>query len=186
MNLFTAQKTTIQNLFALTRHPHKDNRGFLSRIFCSKELEPFGWDTPIAQINHTNTEKSGTIRGLHFQYAPHAEMKLITCIRGKIWDVAVDLRPDSPTFLQYHGVILSAKNHISFLIPQGFAHGFQTLTDNAELLYCHSKPYDKKAEGGLNPNDPSLSIKWPTAVTEISARDKAHTFLNDDFHGVQL
>jgi len=149
-------------------------------------LEPFGWTQPIAQINHTNTIKKGTIRGLHFQYEPHAEMKLVTCIKGKVWDLAVDLRPDSKTYLQYRGITLSPENHISFLIPRGFAHGFQTLADNSELLYCHSKSYNKNAESGLNPQDPVLSINWPVTVTEISARDKTHPLLTTDFQGVQL
>lgn len=186
MKSFTANKTKIRDLIELKCQPCEDNRGFLKRIFCAEELASFGWNTSIAQINHTNTTKKGTIRGLHFQYPPYSEMKLVTCIKGKIWDVAIDLRPDSPTFLQYHGVTLSSENNVSFLIPQGFAHGFQTLADNSELIYCHSASYNTKAEGGLNPHDPILSIHWPLPVTGISARDKAHSFLSSDFQGVRI
>ena len=136
-------------------------------------LADFGGDGKIAQINHTLTQAAGTIRGLHFQQAPHDEAKFVSCLSGAVFDVAVDLRPDSPTYLQWHGEVLSADNGRSMMIPGGFAHGFQTLTEDCELIYLHDKPYAPEAEGGLNPLDPRLAIDWPLPVSQMSPRDKA-------------
>lgn len=163
-----------------------DQRGFLARIFCAEELAAAGWTKPIAQINYSYTAKRGTVRGLHFQYPPHVEMKLVSCLRGEVWDVAVDLRSGSPTFLRWHAERLSAENGCALLIPEGFAHGFQALTDDVELLYCHSQPYAAHAEGGLNPTDPRLAIPWPLAVRHLSARDQAHPLIDADFRGITL
>ncbi len=123
---------------------------------------------------------------MHFQYPPHAEDKLVGCVRGEVFDVAVDLRANSPTFLSWYGEILSAENSRSLMIPQGFAHGFQTLTDDCELIYLHSKPYVPSAEGALNARDPRLAITWPLLVTDISARDSSHPNLAHDFKGVSI
>ncbi len=167
-------------LFGLKRVQRQrlgDSRGFLSRLFCADELAAAGWDQPIAQINHTLTAKRGTVRGLHFQRAPQAEIKLVSCLRGAVFDVAVDVRPGSATFLQWHGERLSADNGCALLIPAGFAHGFQALSDDVELLYCHSAPYVAAAEAGLNPQDPRLALAWPLAITELSARDAGHAML---------
>ena len=141
---------------------------------------------PIAQINHTHTKRSGTVRGLHYQKSPYSEMKLVSCLRGAVWDVAVDIRSGSPTFLQWFAQNLSADNGYALLIPQGFAHGFQALTDDVELMYCHSAAYANGYEAGLNPLDPRLAVKWPLAVTEMSARDGAHASLTDAFQGEDL
>lgn len=161
-----------------------DARGFLARLFCAEELESAGWTRPIAQINQTVTARCGTVRGLHFQHPPHAEMKLVSCLRGEVWDVAVDIRTGSNTFLRWHAERLSAENGHALLIPEGFAHGLQTLTDDVELLYCHSAAYNADAEAGLNPNDARLAIGWPLPITELSARDAQHPVLNDRFVGV--
>jgi dTDP-4-dehydrorhamnose 3,5-epimerase len=161
-----------------------DDRGFLSRIFCAQELAPSGWDKPIAQINHTYTCTKGTVRGLHFQHQPYCEMKLVSVIRGEIWDVAVDLRKGSATFLQWHAEVLSAENGRAILIPEGFAHGFQSLTDDVELLYCHSVAYNPLAECGLHPSDTRLAIKWPLTISEISERDQNHSLIDRDFSGI--
>lgn len=163
-----------------------DHRGFLARLFCSDDLAEAGWLKPIAQINHTCTIQQGTVRGMHYQHPPYAEMKLVSCIRGEVWDVVVDLRAGSPTFLKWHGERLSAENGRALLIPEGFAHGFQALTDGAELLYCHSSTYAAEAEGGLNPRDPRLGISWPRAIGEISERDAAHAPITQDFEGVVI
>ena len=128
MNRFRIQSTPLSGLQVITRQMLGDHRGFLSRLFCADELAQAGWTKPIAQINHTYTAKKGTVRGMHFQHPPHAEMKLVSCIRGEVWDVAVDLRANSPTFLHWHAEVLSADNHKALLIPEGFAHGFQTLS----------------------------------------------------------
>lgn len=161
-----------------------DSRGFLSRLFCADELQAAGWTKPIAQINQTYTARLGTVRGLHFQHPPHAEMKLVSCLRGAVWDVAVDIRAGSKTFLRWHAERLSVDNGCAMLIPEGFAHGLQTLTDDVELLYCHSTPYSADAEAGLNPNDARLAIAWPLPIAELSARDARHSMLDDSFTGV--
>jgi dTDP-4-dehydrorhamnose 3,5-epimerase len=163
-----------------------DNRGFLARLFCAKELATSGWTKPIAQINHTYTAKQGTVRGMHFQRLPNAEMKLVSCIRGEVWDVAVDLRYDSPTFLHWHAEQLSAENGCALIIPEGFAHGFQALTDDVELIYCHSAPYAPEAEAGLHPLEPRLAIAWPLPVVELSPRDRNCARLTHTFEGVSL
>jgi len=141
---------------------------------------------PIQQINHTLTRKVGAIRGMHFQHPPAAELKIVSRLQGRILDVAVDLRADSPTFLQWFSTELSAENQHSLFIPEGFAHGFQTLSDDCELLYLHSASYSPQHEAALNPLDPRLAIAWPLAVTEISARDQAHPMLDSGFKGIKL
>jgi dTDP-4-dehydrorhamnose 3,5-epimerase len=184
MSRFATLDTSIADLKIVERQQLGDSRGSLSRLFCFEELRSAGWHKPIAQINQTLTQKKGTIRGLHFQHTPYAEMKLISCLRGAIWDVAVDLRAGSPTFLQWHAEELSATNHRALLIPEGFAHGFQTLSDDCELIYLHSKAYAPAAEAGLNLKDPMLSITWPLVITELSARDAQHPMLDQQFKGV--
>lgn len=176
--------TPIDGLKIVERTPRGDSRGFLARLFCAEELSAARWCKPVVQINQTVTQKQGTIRGLHFQHPPHAEMKLVICLRGAIWDVAVDLRAASSTFLKWHAEELSATNHRAFLIPEGFAHGFQTLTDDCELIYLHTEAYTPSAEAGIHPQDPMLSIPWPLPVTELSTRDAKHSALNHQFNGV--
>jgi dTDP-4-dehydrorhamnose 3,5-epimerase len=149
-------------------------------------LAAAGWSKPIAQINHTRTFKRGTVRGLHFQLPHCAEMKLVSCIRGELWDVAVDVRAGSKTFLQWYGEQLSADNGCALLIPEGFAHGFQSLTDDVELLYCHSAAYSAAAESGLNATDPKLAITWPLPIAERSLRDTQLPMVNDQFTGLTL
>jgi dTDP-4-dehydrorhamnose 3,5-epimerase len=163
-----------------------DRRGFLTRVFCADELAEAGWTDPIAQVNHTYTARRGTVRGMHFQRPPHAEMKLVTCLRGEIWDVALDVRNGSPTYLQWCAETLSADNGRALLIPQGFAHGFQTVTDDAELLYCHSKAYNAEAEAGANPRDTRLAIAWPLPISEISDRDARHPLVEAGLEGVDI
>lgn len=186
MNRFNVTNLSLAGLKLIERKPLGDHRGFLTRLFCAEELATSGWHGPIAQINHSYTAKQGTLRGLHFQHPPHAEMKLVSCIRGAVWDLALDLRHGSPTFLQWHAQQLSAENNLALLIPQGFAHGFQTLADDVELLYCHSMPYEASAEAGLKPTDPRLGIPWPQEISEISTRDASHTLLDDQYEGIRL
>ena len=184
MSRFVVQDTPLPGLKLIERKPVGDSRGFFSRLFCDEELAAAGWTKDIAQINHTHTIKKGAVRGMHFQRAPHAEIKMVSCLRGAVWDVAVDLRAGSPTFLQWHAEELSADNYRSFLIPEGFAHGFQTLTENCELLYLHSAAYMPDAEGGVQPLDPALAIAWPLAISEISARDAQHALLTQAYTGL--
>jgi len=184
MSRFAVDDMPLAGLKRLTRQRIGDQRGFLSRLFCADELAGAGWHRPIAQINHTLTAVRGTVRGMHFQRPPHAEMKLVSCIRGEVWDVAVDLREGSATFLRWHAERLSADNGHALLIPEGFAHGFQALTDDVELLYCHSMPHEPAAEGGLHPMDPALSIAWPLPAANLSPRDGQHKLMDANFRGM--
>jgi dTDP-4-dehydrorhamnose 3,5-epimerase len=186
MSRFVVLDTPFAGLKVIGRQQLGDSRGFLARIFCNSELAVAGWLKPVAQVNHTRTQKQGTIRGLHFQRPPHTEMKLVTCLRGAVWDVAVDLRAGSSTFLQWHAVELSEANHRGLLIPEGFAHGFQTLSDDCEIIYLHTSPHAPEAEAGLNVRDPMLAIDWPLVVTEVSIRDLRHPMLDNQFKGVAL
>ncbi len=181
---FEIQTTPLPGLNVILRKPLGDSRGFFERLFCVEELQAVFGERRVVQINHTLTESKGTVRGMHFQYAPHAEMKLVTCLRGAVFDVAVDLRAGSPTFLQWHAELLSADNHRTFAIPEGFAHGFQTLTDDCEMLYLHTAAYAPDDESGLNPQDAKLAIPWPLPVTEMSQRDAGHSPISPDFEGV--
>lgn len=174
----------IQGLRLLQRKPIGDDRGYLERLFCTEELQSLIPEKNIVQINHTLTAKRGTVRGMHFQHPPHAETKFVSCLRGEVFDVAVDLRRGSPTFLHWHAEILSAGNHKSLVIPEGFAHGFQTLTEDCEMLYLHSAAYRSEAEGGLNARDPRLAVQWPLPIGEQSARDTGHPLVSEDFGGV--
>lgn len=186
MSGFTVTDTDIKGLRIVQRRSLGDARGFLSRLFCAEELALAGWNKPIAQINHTWTQARGTVRGLHFQRPPHAEMKLVTCLRGAVWDVGLDLRTGSPTFLQWRAVELSANNGNALLIPEGLAHGFQALSDDCELLYLHTVPFDAHAEGGVSVTDPALGIKWPLPITLQSERDLSHPRLTEAFTGLDL
>lgn len=184
MPRFDVSATALGGLVLIQRQKLEDSRGFFSRFFCAEELASAGFSQPVAQMNHTLTRRRGSVRGLHFQHPPHAEDKLVSCLRGEIFDVAVDIRRDSPTFLRWHGEVLSAANGRSLLIPKGFAHGFQTLSDDTELLYLHSTPYFRDSEGALNPADPALAIAWPLPFADLSERDAKHPMLTPDFRGV--
>lgn len=183
---FTVTELPLNGLKRIERQRLGDSRGFLTRMFCADELALAGWQRPIAQINQTYTAKKGTVRGLHFQQPPFAEMKLVSCIRGAVWDVAVDLRLNSATYLNWHAEALSAENNCALLIPEGFAHGFQALTDDVELIYFHSQAHHAAAEAGLNCTDPRLAIAWPLAITELSERDRAHPMISSNFSGINL
>ena len=186
MNKLSIIELPLNGLKLIERHLAIDSRGSFSRLFCSEELLQACWEKPIVQINHTITTKQGTVRGMHYQRSPNLEMKLITCIQGEVFDVAVDLRSNSPTFLHCHAEILSSRNNSAILIPEGFAHGFQSLTDDVQLIYCHSAPYNLSSEGGLNPLDSCLNIKWPLAISEISIKDAKHQLIDFNFKGVKF
>lgn len=158
----------------------EDHRGAFSRVFCGQELAGLGFG-PVAQINHSLTRTCGALRGLHFQRPPLAEAKIIRCLRGRVWDVAVDLRAASPTYLKWHAVELSAAGRLAYFLPRGFAHGFQALEPDCELLYLHDQFYSPEHEGGLRHDDPALAIPWPLPVADLSARDQAHPLLSPDF-----
>jgi dTDP-4-dehydrorhamnose 3,5-epimerase len=170
-------------LTLVQRKEFRDQRGTLSRMFCREELALAGWTKPIAQVNWVSNNRSGTVRGMHYQAAPHADAKLVACLRGTIFDVVVDVRRGSRTFLRHEMVELSAANGRALLVPEGFAHGYQCMTDNVEMLYLHSAPHVQSADRGLNPTDPRLAIAWPAPVGEISDRDRAQILLDTSFEG---
>jgi len=177
--------TDFSGLYIIEPNSFKDERGAFSRIFCEDELKDI-FKFNIKQINHSVTKEKGTVRGLHFQYEPHAEIKMVKCIKGSILDVVVDIRKDSPTFLQNFSIELTERNQKMIYIPKGFAHGFQTLEDDTELLYLHSSIYTPLNEGALNIYDPLLNIKWPLNIINLSKRDEKHQFLTSEFKGVEV
>ncbi len=184
---FQLQPLGLERLVAVQRHRLADARGSLSRLFCAQELAAAGWAWPVAQINHTVTLHRGAVRGLHYQSLPHAEAKLVSCLHGAVWDVAVDLRRGSPTFLQYRALELSADNSTALLIPPGFAHGFQALSDEVELLYLHSAAHAPGFEAGLHPQDPAVAVAWPLEVMQLSDRDRSQPFIQTAaFEGIML
>lgn len=178
--------TSINQLLLVETATKLDQRGAFSRLYCVDELKAVIGDRRIVQINHSKTSTVGAVRGLHYQYPPHAEMKLVRCLKGRVWDVAVDLRLDSPTFLQWHAEELTPVNKRMMVIPEGFAHGFQVLDPETELLYLHTAFYAPDSECGLRHDDPRLAIKWPMSVTDISHRDTTHSLIQSNFSGVKL
>ena len=184
MSELSLRALPLEGLFSLQHKAHEDERGRFARLFCQGSLAVIGQPLQIRQINHSRTALRGTVRGLHFQYPPHAETKLITCLRGAVWDVAVDIRRGSATFLHWHAEHLQAGDGRSLLLQPGFAHGFQALSDDAELLYLHSADYSPEHEGGISACDPNLAITWPLPASHLSARDATHPLLAADFQGV--
>jgi len=166
------KETKIEGLYIIEPELKIDERGYFARIFCKNEFKKIGFDFNIVQINRSLTKKRGTIRGLHFQKPPKSEDKIVVCLKGKIFDVALDLRKNSLTFGKWVGVELSEGNKKIFLIPKGFAHGFQTLTDDCEILYFMSEFYSPKYEGGIRWDDPFFNIKWPIKNPILSEKDK--------------
>ncbi|GAV19737.1 dTDP-4-dehydrorhamnose 3,5-epimerase [Mariprofundus micogutta] len=163
-----------------------DHRGAFARLFCEQALSEVLGGRHIVQINHSRTSQAGAVRGMHYQHAPQAEMKLVRCLKGRVWDVAVDLRKNSATFLRWHAVELSEQNELMMVIPEGCAHGFQVLEAESELLYLHTALYSPELEGGVRHDDPVLNIDWPLEMMDISTRDKTHTLINEDYCGVEL
>lgn len=176
--------TPLAGVFVADTTPRQDARGAFTRFFCADALRTALGERDIVQVNHSRTQVVGAVRGLHFQQPPHAEMKLVRCLRGRVWDVAVDLRAGSPTFLQWHAVELSAENARLFIIPEGCAHGFQVLEADSELLYLHTAFYTPQAEGGVAWDEARLGIAWPLPVTDLSDRDRQHPPLAPDFAGL--
>jgi dTDP-4-dehydrorhamnose 3,5-epimerase len=174
----------LDGLCKITRGTFEDARGFFARIYCSSLSAGPGKVPAPEQINYSRTSGPGSVRGMHFQHPPFAETKLVTCLHGEILDVAVDLRSGSRTFLQWHGENLSGRSLMSLIIPEGMAHGFQVLSEEAHLLYLHSKSYQPEAEGRIHPLDPAVHIAWPLEVRNLSARDRDATFLPADFAGL--
>jgi dTDP-4-dehydrorhamnose 3,5-epimerase len=162
----------LQGAAEIRSQPARDERGWFARLFCQRELAELNGGRPIQQINSSFTAKRGALRGLHFQHPPHAEDKVVRCLAGRVFDVMLDMRRGSPTFARWHAVVLDAAEMNMIYIPKGFAHGFQTLEDNCQILYLHTAFHAPEAEGGVRYDSPSLGIEWPIAVTELSQRDQ--------------
>jgi len=178
--------TFIDGVCVIESGPYQDHRGSFTRLFCASELSAVVGSRHIAQINKSRTKMVGAIRGLHCQRPPDAEVKLVTCLRGRVWDVAVDFRSGSKTFLKWHAEELTPLNCRTLVIPEGCGHGFQVLEGNSELLYLHTAFYNPESEMGVQPTDPRLSIPWPLVITDLSARDKIHPLLPPDYSGINV
>jgi len=167
-------ETRLQGAFIITPDFIGDERGFFARTFCRREFEARGLNPNLVQCNISFNKKKGTLRGMHYQLAPHAEVKLVRCTAGALYDVIIDLRVESITYKQWYAAELTAENHKMLYVPEGFAHGYETLTDNTEAAYQVSDFYSPECERGVRWNDPAFSIVWPLPVAEISDKDAAH------------
>ncbi|PIE55346.1 MAG: dTDP-4-dehydrorhamnose 3,5-epimerase [Dethiosulfovibrio peptidovorans] len=179
-------KTPIAGVFVVETQSFEDHRGAFARFFCAEELAPLLGEKHIVQINHSRTDQVGAVRGMHFQYPPHGEMKFVRCLRGRVFDVAVDLRQGSPTFLQWYGEELAPESKKMLVIPEGCAHGFQVLEPESELFYLHTAPYCPDSEGGVNVMDKIIGITWPLELSDRSDRDKELSFLDFNYNGILL
>jgi len=167
------RRTTLKDAWVIEVEPARDERGFFARTFCVDEFSAHGLETSFPQHSISVSARRGTLRGMHFQREPHGEVKLVRCVAGKIWDVIIDLRPDSPTFRRWQSFELAAENRCQLYVPRGFAHGFQTLTDNVEVSYLISKPHVPQAANGIRYDDAAFQVEWPLPVTVISDRDRS-------------
>jgi len=180
----TFTETLLKGSYVIELNAFTDDRGWFARTYCKNEFAAIGHTAEWVQMNHSFTKDKGAIRGMHYQLPPFSEIKMVRCIAGAVNDVIIDLRKNSPTFLQWFGVELSAQNKKMLYIPEGFAHGFQTLQNDCELIYHHSQFYTPGAEGGIQFDDPKLNISWPLPVTNISERDNRHPLLDENFKGL--
>jgi dTDP-4-dehydrorhamnose 3,5-epimerase len=176
--------TGLEGSYVVDLTPRRDERGWFARFYCKTEFAAIGHTKEWVQMNHSFTREKGALRGLHYQQPPFREIKVVRCIAGSIFDVIVDLRSSSASFLRSFGVELSAENKRMLYIPEGFAHGFQVLSADTELIYLHSEYYTPGAEGGIRYDDPRLGIAWPLPVTVLSERDASHPLLTDQFKGI--
>lgn len=177
------ESTPIAGVVVVESTTLQDSRGAFGRLYCERELAEVAGERRIVQINRSSTSAIGTIRGMHYQRPPAAEMKFVRCLRGRVWDVAVDLRAGSPTFLRWHAEELCAERARMLVIPEGCAHGFQVLEPDSELLYLHTNFYAPGDEGALRWDDPAIGIAWPLPVTDLSMRDAGHPLLERHFSG---
>jgi dTDP-4-dehydrorhamnose 3,5-epimerase len=179
-------ETPLSGSYLIELEKRGDNRGFFARFFCENEFGDQGLVNRFVQINNSLTAKKGTLRGMHYQLQPSAEVEVVRCIRGSLYDVILDLRPDSPTFGKSFGAELSAENRTMMYVPQGFAHGFVTLEDDTEALYLVSALYAPDLERGIRYNDPAFNIQWAIPPAEISEKDGKWPDFDPVFHGVDL
>ena len=176
--------TLLKGSYVIEPGVFTDDRGWFSRFYCKNEFKEIGHDKEWVQLNHSVTYQKAAIRGMHFQLEPFREIKMVKCISGLVYDVIIDLRKGSSTFLEWFGIELSAKNRKMLYIPEGFAHGFQCLENDCALIYHHSEFYNPVAEAGIRYDDPLIKIKWPLPVTIISPRDAGHAYLEENFKGI--
>jgi dTDP-4-dehydrorhamnose 3,5-epimerase len=176
--------TPLQDAYTIELEARGDERGFFARLFCEKEFGAAGLATRFVQCNDALSVKKATLRGMHYQLTPAAEVKIVRCLRGALFDVILDIRPDSPTFGQWFGTELTAENRLMMYVPRGFAHGFLTLADNTETLYLVSEFYSPQHERGIRWNDPRFNVAWPTLPDEISGKDAAWPDFDPQFHGI--
>lgn len=177
-------ETPLAGSFVIEPKVLTDDRGWFARFYCKNEFNEIGHAKEWVQLNHSVTNRKGALRGMHFQLKPFREIKMVKCIAGAVYDVIIDIRKDSSTFLMWFGAELSAKNGKMLYIPEGFAHGFQCLENDCELIYHHSEFYTPNSEGGIRFDDPMINIKWPLPVTMMSQRDQSHPFLDRNFKGI--
>ena len=177
--------TPLKGAYTIDLEKRGDDRGFFGRFFCENEFADAGLETRFVQVNNSLTAKKGTLRGLHYQLPPAAEVKVVRCIRGALWDVIVDIRAGSPTFGKWFGAELTAENRTMMYVPRGFAHAFVTLEDDTEALYLVSAFYSPENERGVRWNDPAVAIDWPITPSEISEKDSNWPDLDPEFHGFE-
>lgn len=178
--------TPLRDAFTIDLEKRGDDRGFFARFFCVDEFERHGLETYFVQANNSLSTRRGTLRGMHYQLAPSAEVKVVRCLRGAVWDVIIDIRPDSPTFGRWFGEELTAENRRMMYVPRGFAHGILTLADEAELLYLVSDVYAPQQERGIRWNDPRFGVRWPIEPTEVSPKDAAWPDFDPAWHGTEV
>ncbi len=178
-------QTPLAGAYTIELEKRGDDRGFFARMFCEEEFRQAGLETRFLQVNNSLSGLKGTLRGLHYQLPPAAEVKVVRCVRGALWDVIVDLRAGSPNFGKWFGAELSENNRSMMYVPRGFAHGFLTLTDDAEAIYLVSAPYSPEHERGVNYKDPDINIEWPSEPVEISEKDRQWPGLDPEFHGFE-
>ena len=178
-------KTALEGAYTIEPEKRGDDRGFFARLFCEKEFDAAGLETRFVQINNSLSGSKGTLRGLHYQLPPAAEVKVVRAIKGALWDVIVDLRPGSPTYRKWFGAELTDENRRMMYVPRGFAHGLVTLTDDVEAFYLVSAFYAPEAERGLRFDDPAIGIKWPIPPREMSDKDRNWPDLDPGFHGLE-
>jgi dTDP-4-dehydrorhamnose 3,5-epimerase len=177
-------QTSLKGSYLIDLEPYNDERGWFARFYCKDEFKYIGHDKEWVQMNHSVTYEKGALRGMHFQVAPYREIKMVRSDAAAVYDVIIDLRKGSETFLKWFGAELSANNKRMMYIPEGFAHGFQCLSSDCQLIYFHTEFYKPGAEAGIRYNDPSIGIQWPLEATTVSNRDQSHPYLDENFKGI--
>lgn len=184
MGKLAIKATPLNDAVIVETQPFEDHRGAFSRFFCKDELSEVLGDRSIVNVNFSRTSQKGALRGMHYQNTPHREMKLVRCLQGRIFDVIVDIRKGSSTFMKWYGVELSKENQRMLVVPEGFAHGFQALEEDSEILYITTSYYSPECEAGVRHDDPALEIQWPLPVADLSEKDRTHSLLSTDFQGI--